>query len=307
MTLRNLPQLLEPITFSQWSEEWMAGTPQYWTREARDSARAFLSRWVHPVLGPLLLTEISADHIHDVIRRWGDAGVGPNTIRSRYFTLKSVLSDARRARYLSRNPCSDVPVPPELKRSFFSWTQDLLSQQLAALSGSRIEDIALLILGSAMRPTELYAARLEDFNSATRALFVRYSAQYITARRTIILPNFACAALQRLSLKAAQKGTTLLLSMRHGKPCNLNYMSQQFTTSLRGRSAPTIRYRDWRGAFTYLANEGGVCSQTIDYYVKMRPRSAAPSLEQMHAAAEVLDRVYLLNAVDLQAPTGTGG
>jgi integrase len=293
MAIRNLPQLKGLITLSDWADRWMTtGTPQYWTPATREKVDSILYTWVLPALGSLLLTEISGDHLQQLLRLWHESGVGPNTIRNRYFTLKGMFGDARRERYLSRNPCADIPIPPALARPSFTWTKELVRKQLRALRGTSVEDIALLILGSAIRPTELYAARIEDFNPHESSLYIRYPGRYVTARRTIVLPAFAVGAFLRLSSTALQKGSSLAWSMRDARPCNQNYMSQQFKTCLRGKGVPTMRNTEWRTAFGFLATEGAVSQAIIDHYVKMRPRGPRPLLNHLHDAAARLDAVY---------------
>lgn len=292
MKAQDLFKLRDPISVEEWLCRWLDGPGSAMTPRVFDERRKFVERRILPSLGSRMLHELQPDDVAALVSAWQDEGAAPNTIRHRFFALNGMLSDARRQRLMWRNPCSGVPVPSR-EESTFEWTPKSLRSQIDVLASSGCEEVGLLIMGSALRPVELYNAAVDDYDPSQRLLHVSYPGRYVVIPRTISLPRFAADAIDRMLLAARQKRSKFLWSMADGRQCSRTHFNQVLRDGFAAAGTPpTIRCSDMRRAFAFLATKADLTDSIVAYYMKMRPRSATPSMQDLALAMSRLDQQF---------------
>lgn len=91
---------------------------------------------------------------------------------------------------------------------------------------------------------------------------------------------------------AVEKGSRFLWSMKYGRQYTRAHFHQFLCDGFAAvPMVPRIRYDDTRGAFSLLALEAQVRA-VGSYYLKMRPLSASPAVDELRAAAEAIQTVF---------------
>lgn len=140
---------------------------------------------------------------------------------------------------------------------------------------------------------ELYNAAVDDYDPSQRLLHVSYPGRYVVLPRTISLPRFAADALDRMVRLAKRKDSKFLWSMADGRQCSRTHFNQVRRDGFAAAGAPpTIRCSDMRRAFAFLATKADLTDSIIAYYMKMRPGSAVPSMQDLALAMSQLDRQF---------------
>jgi integrase len=255
--------------------------------ENRRLARTCLS----PALGDKLITQILPREVGDLVTRW-KVDCAQNTARSRFFVLRGIFADAQRERYLARNPCSLISPPARVVPTPFGWTPASLRAELDVLATRPAGDAAIVIIGGGLRAAELYDAKPDDYLKVNRTFYVRYPGRYVTAPRTIVLPAFAGAAVERLVDLAKRKSSAFLLSMHKGQRCGPRFFTRHLHESFRGAALPTLHLSHLRQAFGFLAERAGVKDSVVRYYLKMRPGGPAPAFEELRQSAAGIEGAY---------------
>ena len=165
-----------------------------------------------PELGSIPLTKLSQIDLNDFMRRKGNAGIA-STARYRHRVIRSALSKAEKDGLVSRNVAklAEPPPAPQAAARVNPFTLSDARAFLAALSGDRLEAlycVAIAIglsrseaLGLPWDSVDLQRGLLSVTQTAQRikghGIVIEHEAKRSSRLRTVPLPAFAIAALQR--------------------------------------------------------------------------------------------------------------
>ncbi len=252
--------------------------------------RYLIHKRLLPALGEKHVRDITAADVQRALDSWNRDALAPNTMRSYYNVLRRLFCDAARARLIRENPCAGILPPPRIEGSFFHWTDESLAAQIAALERSSVRDLGLLLIGSALRPVEMYHARAADYGGGR--LLVSYAGRYVVEPRRIDLPAFASAAAERLVEQSRAFGSTYLFSSASGEPLSGGDNNRQYRIALREAGpCPSNKCMDLRRAFEHLCTKAGVPTQVRNYYMMMRA-PVRPADAELQRASELLDTAF---------------
>jgi integrase len=285
--------LRDSISFAEWAVHWLNTYCKNFTRRVAEERQRFVHGRLIPRFGGMQLPEVGAEDIRGLLDSWIAEGAMANTVRQRYFTVKGLFGDACRERMISRNPCADV-LPPYREARAFVWTEEALREQVLHLERGPCKDVGLLVIGSGLRPVELYDILTDNFDRDQRTLRIRYRGRYVIVPREPVLPQFAADAVVRLLDEARNKMSRFLWSMKNGRKCGRGHFDQMMRDQfpVGGARPPTIHCTDLRRALTFLGRKAGVSSSLISYYMQMRRAEAPPTRLQLVTAADLLDAAF---------------
>jgi integrase len=293
MMVEQLPKMNAPITVLEWADRWLDGNGSMATPQTIRSRRNFIRDRLLPVIGDKLLTEVLPNDITFVLRESALRGSRVSTQRQQFNLMNAIFRDARQARFITENPCARVR-PARLEEPVrLTWSMQTLSLQIDALRKSKMKDVAMLAMGSALRPVELYNGRVEDYESSGPWLNVTYRSRYVIVPRRIALPRFAGDALEALIASGRQKHSPFIVSNENRRPYDAESFGRMCCESLESSgNAPARTYGDLRRAFNFLAAIAGVEQSVIAHYLKMRTHVPPPSDDRLLGAVAKIDDVF---------------
>lgn len=152
--------------------EWIA----HWKKEIQKTIKAStfsdycykLSHYLLPYLGKLSFYQITSEKIQEIIERYNEKQLSPNSIKIIVCLLKKTLNDAKKKGFIHKNPCDNIQLPKTNTQRIRALTLDQQRSLLEAVdaSGDDKGKASVLALNTGMRIGEVAALKWEnvDFN-----------------------------------------------------------------------------------------------------------------------------------------------
>ncbi len=152
-----------------------------------------------PFFGKFRLEAISAGLV-EKFKVSRSADISPAGTNRDLAALRMILNFAKRQQHIDRNPVCDVKFLAEGPGNMRIVSHEEEQKYLKAAS-SLVQDVALVIVETGMRPGEVFQLRAEDLNLSQQYLKVTKGKTRF-ARRNILLSESAIEVLKRRSAKA---------------------------------------------------------------------------------------------------------
>jgi len=324
------------LTVAAFLAGWLAHVRGRVRRVTYEGYEVLIRRHALPRLGslelaaltPLRLQQLYADLLA------GDDSKAPlsgGTVLNLHLVLTQALSQAVRWQLLPANPAAGAQPPRPRRPPRLIVDPDLATRLLTETAGSVYELPCALALATGMRRGEILALRWSDMSDGFSQLQVLRSLQPTQlglvfeepktqrSRRCVVLPAFMHDYLRRQrerqlarhdELGMAWQETGLVVDRGDGGPLNPDTLSSGWTTFLRSRGLPRVRFHDLRHAHATLLLLQGVHPKivserlghasvgiTLDTYSHV-----LPSLQSQ--AAEAFDSLFPTNGTSKQNSDG---
>jgi integrase len=155
----------DQMTFGQYLDQWLlnAAKPKVSERTHTDY-EDLLRRYVRPVLGNKLLSDIKPLRIQALYTSLLDRGLSARTIRYTHAVISAALKQAVKWRMLTQNPALLVDLPKQERKEMKALTREEAIRFLAAAIEDRYGLLFALALATGMRPEEYLALQWKDID-----------------------------------------------------------------------------------------------------------------------------------------------
>ncbi len=119
---------------------------------------------VRPVIGRLLMADLTPDDVQRVFTRMREKGVSSNTRRRIFSVLSSALDVAVEWGVIPQNPAAQVQIPRREKKEMRAMNREEARRFLGVTDGGRWAEYFRTMLVTGMRPGESFALRWEDID-----------------------------------------------------------------------------------------------------------------------------------------------
>jgi integrase len=265
------------LTVRAWFAKWLETIRHEVSPKSHERYSEIVNNFLSPTLGGLLLTKLSATHIHEAYNGWAIAGrrdgkpggLSPLTRRYFHIVLRSALNRALEQQLIIRNP-ADVfrkRLPKVERKEMMTLNAEQSQRFLDELKEHRTYWPVMIALSTGMRRGEILALRWKNVDLDRGVIRVVQSLEQTQAgirfkdtkssrSRSVVAPAFAIKELRRLRRTQAeellvlgnkQNGETLVCCRVDGRPLQPRSVTQQFM-QLRKRieGIPRIRFHDFR-------------------------------------------------------------
>lgn len=303
---RNIRENILPsgITLSRWLD--------YWLNEVIRPNRAvttvygyqkIIDNHIRPVLGKILLQNLTAMQVQQYMNRKLEEGLSPNTIRKHHVLLSSAIGVAVKQDMLAKNVVQLVSPPPERPPQHRFYTPEQLQKLFALTAGRSMEPVVKLAGYLGMRRSEICGLKWEHVDLAEKVIYIceaRTAANGIAVDKGPKSPSsvrrlsFAgnedlCNMLQRMYQQFMREKSRYgdlfnpcgyVVTHSHGKPYAPDYLSGHFTKIIRQSGLPPCTLHGLRHSFASIAN-----SQRVSMF------SICKALG--HSSTTITSRVYM--------------
>jgi len=275
-----------------------------------------VQRHIDPLLGHILLEELTPQHVQQLIALKSSEGLKPKTIAYMRAVLRTALNNAMRWGLISRNVATLVDLPRGSRRESVTFSPDQARAFLASAKTSLRGALFTVALAVGLRLGEALGLAWEHVDLPAKTLRVRRALQrqkdglhFVDlktdrSRRTVTLPDFAVTALGRQ--RAAQKKTRLAAGTNWwesglifvtsiGTALDERNVRREFKAILKEAELPLMRIHDLRHSCASLLLVQGVHPRvvmellghsqfnlTMDTYSHVMPALGAAAAEQMN-------------------------
>ena len=266
-------------TVRHYLEYWLEVYGPHLRLNTRRLYRQLLDIHILPVLGHVMLRNLSPQQVDELYALRLKDGYAAETVRAIHRMLHKALQDAVKWRLVATNPCNDVNQPHPVKHEIRPLTKEQALQLLEAVQGDRFEALFTLALATGMRRGELLALRWTDINFQEGSLWVRRTINRIgkhglvesepkteSSKRNILLPRFVLTALiqhrtwqaeVRAKAGEAWQERDIVFSNYRGGYIEPADLVKKFKQLLKAANLPDMRFHDLRhSAATILLGMG---------------------------------------------------
>jgi integrase len=221
-----------------------------------------------PVLGQLMLKNLTSTHVRGLYRQKLDAGLAPRTVQYVHVTLHKALEQAIADGIIPRNVTEAVKPPQVQREEMQPLTVEQVRILFDAANGDRLEALYALAVTTGLRQGELLGLKWDDIDLEAGTLQVRRTlttakgGPRLTApktkgsRRTVKLTQNAVQALEsHLERQLGEidcagslwRENGLIFASESGDPLDRrNVTTHQFKPLLQRAGLPQIRFHDLR-------------------------------------------------------------
>ncbi|MCB9175986.1 MAG: site-specific integrase [Caldilineae bacterium] len=220
-----------------------------------------------PALGKKRLAKLAPHHVQEMMNAKLAEGLSPQTVRHIRATLRRALGHALKWGLVSRNVATLVDPPKVPRRKVEPLTEEGAAAILDAVSGHRLEALYTVAMAIGLRQGEALGLRWQDVDLDGGKLRVVHALQRIDgelqlvepksaqARRTIILPEIAIAALkrhralqnrERLAAGGDWVDGDFVFTTTVGTPLDGPNVTRTFQRLLKNAGLPPHRFHDLR-------------------------------------------------------------
>lgn len=262
-----------------------------------------------PLIGDVLLDELTPDDVQDVMNAVLASGRAPQTAKHVHTALRSALRDAEKRGLVARNVAALVDAVRVPVRPVQRLTAAEVRTFLAATTAHPHHAIWVLALTTGMRRGEILSLRWSDIDLPAARLTIAGTLRRVDrstwdfeepktdrARRTLSLSKLATEALATHRAKASS--AVLVFTRANGKPMEPSWVSRSFTDALVAAKLPKVPFHAMRhtAASLMLDSSGGdlrlvmsalghsTISTTVDRYggiAEQAMRSAADAMDDV--------------------------
>jgi integrase len=241
---------------------------------------------VIPVLGAVVLRDLSADHVRswqaELLRkplRFRDGTLSPTTVRYCHRLLRRALQDALRWELIDRNPCDAVIAPRRADTEMQVWSPTEARRFLEFVADDRLAAMWRLFLATGMRRGEIAGLRWIDVDLEAGRLAVRHTRVLVYDQATVSEPKTR----RSRRVVAVDEGTQRALTLHRqrqnterryasevwtetgyvvvredGQPLDPDRISHLFRLTAEAAGVPRIRLHDLRHTAAALALATGM-------------------------------------------------
>lgn len=303
------------IAFGKYAQAWIEERPNLRPNTAQMYGY-MLTRYLNPVFGNRLVSEIRDAHV----RRWRmellDSGASATSVAKTYRLLRAIMSTAVDDGIIRRNPCrirgAGLDRSPE--RSVLTIRQ---VARLADAIGPRYRALILLAVYGSLRWGELAALQRGDFDLDKSTVRIERSLTEMpgggysygppksaAGRRIVVLPSIIVPDLLRhLSTFTAPQNDALVFTSPLGSPLrNSNFRQRSWVPALSKTGLTGTHFHDLRHTGNVLtAGTGATLRELMD---RMGHSSTRAAMIYMHGADarqhEIADTLSKLARQELQ-------
>src|SRR5215210_4975696 len=126
-----------------------------------------------PVLGQLMLKNLTSTHVRGLYRKTLDAGLSPRTVQYVHVTLHKALKQAVADGLIPRNATEAVKPPQVRREEIRPLTPEQVKMLLDAANSDRLEALYVLAVTTGLRQGELLGLKWDDIDLKVGTLQVR--------------------------------------------------------------------------------------------------------------------------------------
>ena len=249
---REAPVAASSLTLNQAAERFLADKQDDLKRSTLARYTYVLKRYILPVFGAVLLSQLTANQISEFLRRLQKNGLSGKSARDVGVLLKSIL------RYSAKkldcpSPGMTVELPAYRRKQIDIFYPDEIQRLAQMIMDPTTTGIGILLtLNTGLRLGELCALQYKDIDLRNGVVHVRKTVQRIrsgdrtslmvlppksdSARRTIPLPGDMAALLQKL-VQSHPNGENYLLTGKN-VPMEPRTMQYQYRALLKAAGIP---------------------------------------------------------------------
>lgn len=262
------------MTYNEWITQWKREI-QSTIKDSTYSDYCYkLSRYLLPNLGALPLYQFTSDCIQEVVDRFVERKLSPNSIRIIICLLKKTLNDAKRRGLVYTNPCDNVQLPKRNAQKVHALT---IEQQRALMNAvENCEDqkghAVVLALNTGMRIGEVAALKWENIDftrgiisvnqtcnriktNHSKRTIVSYDSVKSTASQRIIPMNIN---VQQLLKRLRENNTSEYVFSVGDKGCEPRILTYRFHQLRKQANLETIHFHQLRHTFATRCLEAKV-------------------------------------------------
>ena len=270
---REAPVATSLLTLNQAAERFLADKQDGLKRSTLARYTYVLEHYIQPVLGAVLLSQLTANQISEFLRRLQKNGLSGKSARDVGVLLKSIL------RYSAKkldcpSPGMTVELPAYRRKQIDIFYPDEIRRlaQMIMDEPTTTGIGILLTLNTGLRLGELCALQYKDIDLRNGVVHVRKTVQRIrsgdrtslmvlppksdSARRTIPLPGDMAALLQKL-VQSRPNGENYLLTGKN-VPMEPRTMQYQYRALLKAAGIPYRNFHTLRHTYASRCVERGI-------------------------------------------------
>lgn len=270
---REAPVATSLLTLNQAAERFLADKQDDLKRSTLARYTYVLEHYIQPVLGAVLLSQLTANQISEFLRRLQKNGLSGKSARDVGVLLKSIL------RYSAKkldcpSPGMTVELPAYRRKQIDIFYPDEIRRlaQMIMDEPTTTGIGILLTLNTGLRLGELCALQYKDIDLRNGVVHVRKTVQRIrsgdrtslmvlppksdSARRTIPLPGDMAALLQKL-VQSRPNGENYLLTGKN-VPMEPRTMQYQYRALLKAAGIPYRNFHTLRHTYASRCVERGI-------------------------------------------------
>jgi integrase len=303
---RGIPQPDQIRTTGDWLDTWVTTVlPRSVKASTVKNYRDIIDFYVKPHVGKVPLAKLQPEHVEKMMTALEDRGLSARTVSLARKVLRRALTVAEQRGRVARNVAALTDAPRKSSTKLDdALDDDEAAAVLGAARGDRLEALAVLVLGTGLRPGEALSLRWHNVNLTAGTVRIE-QAKTNAGDRTIALPGFVVDALRAHKQRQRKERiasdvwgdpqlvfTTTVGTIIHRR----NALRWWHDLTIRAGVGRRRFYASRHTAATLMLNNGvplEVVSKTLghaglaitaDVYAKVRP-------ELQRKAADVMDQV----------------
>ena len=279
-----IPQDKETVT--QFMQRWLdtyAATNT--TIRTQQGYRGNIDRYITPVVGNILVQNLSARHIQGVYGNMLDSGLSARTVLHTHRVLKEALAHAVKWGLLNRNVADAATPPRPLHKEIEMWDAATINNFLETARGSKFHAFFHLAILTGMRRSELAGLHWNNVDLVSGHLSVVSTLQRVIgkgliegqpktarSRRSIALSPTAVNLLhvirgrqieQQLSAGDLWRNLGYVFTQADGTPIDPDEVTKEFAKIVRGAGLPHLSFHGLRHAHATLLLTAGVHPKVV--------------------------------------------
>lgn len=326
-TARGIPSAVSSWTVQSYAAHWLDTIAPGALRDSTRSNYAWVMRkYIVPAVGNIKLDKLTPAHVRKLHASVAAAGVSSRTVQLAHAVLRTMLSEAVREEYISRNVGSLVRAPRPERSEVTPWTHEEVTKFTQTAKDHRLRALFILAYSVGLRRGEILGLRWQDLDLDHRKLHVRQTLQRLGAgsglvigppksarsRRTVPLPLVVVDALrirhtEQLAERTAAgdfwNETGLVFTTTIGTNLEPSNLRRTFNSLVESAGVRAIRFHDLRHTCASLLFAQGVpprvvmdllghstLSITTDLYAHVMPSALVDAASAMDALLSPEDK-----------------
>lgn len=224
---------------------------------------------IKPALGNIKLKDLRPYHFQSFYSQKINSGLSKRTVQMLHTYLRTVLKQAVKWDWVSRNVTDLVKAPRPVKKAPVFFTKKQLNTFLESVKGHKWYLIYVLLIYGGFREGEVLGIHYEDCDMVNRVINVRHAVITLkggvsisepkteTSKRAVTLPKVAYDELKK-HLDQLDKKEGLIFTTGTGSPIYPRNFIRHFKSVLKEAGLPDIRVHDLRHSHASLLLASGV-------------------------------------------------
>ena len=180
---------------------------QPYTLKSSDRLRSGIENQINPLIGDIKLTDLTSQHIENMVENITKEGKSQSTIRNAYFTLSKALKQAKKKNLITINPMHDTDSPSmdDNPKEAATMTKEELTRLLSIKDADgevRWSVILKLIATTGMRSGEALGLQWKNIDLETGRVQIRQTSIQVSDLGNIIGKPKTPESLRTITVKA---------------------------------------------------------------------------------------------------------